>query len=125
MVVNQQAGACGVVVFGKTGQMNLANCVRRERLNQRPRITTMVDATDVGVTYVKQQPAARSPHHLGEEGRLFHRGGLKLEIGARVLDQDAATQTGLHLVDVRAHAIERRPGIGHRKKVVEPYATMA
>src|SRR5581483_9232775 len=100
-------------------EVDLLHGMRRDRVQIAQRIETVVDAADVDVVDVEQDAAAAAPGNQVE--KLPFRDGRfgELEIARYVLDQDAATEVILSLIDVAAHHLERLFGVRQRQQIVE------
>ena len=76
VIIDQQAIAEAVSVFGKTGQMNLAHRVQWQRVEVGKWIAPMVDARHIDVVYIQQQTTAGAADDFADEVGL--RTGLRM-----------------------------------------------
>ena len=124
MRIDQEPGVEIVAIFGKAGQMNLADMLHGKRIEIGHRLEAVIDRGDIDVVDVEQEPAAGAADDRAQEFGLAHGRVREGDIGRRVFEQDGALKGLLHLVDMVRHAGQRRLVIGQRQKVVEIDAVM-
>ena len=118
MGVDQQRIAVVVALGRVAGEVDLADQLDREAVDIGDRIVLLVGGRDVDVVDVEEKTAARAAGDLGEEVDLAHGALAESHIGRRVLEEHAAADGLLHLVDVIGDPAERSLVIGKRQQVV-------
>lgn len=71
VVIDQQAVAQAVSVFGETGQMNFTHGVQRQGIDLGEWVELVVDARHVDVVHIQQQAAPGTANDLAYEIGLF------------------------------------------------------
>ena len=91
---------------GCARQMDLADCVGRQRIEVSRCVPAVIAGTDVDVVDVAQDAAARALADVGQEFPLRDGRALELQIRRRVLDQDSALEIRLGPIDVATDETE-------------------
>ena len=115
MVVDQERGIVVVAVNGMTAEMNFADMLDGEFVDEGSRIEAVIDGLDVHIVHVEQKPAAGAARNLAQERDLAHRRIGESDIGGGILEQHPAPERLLHLLDMVADARERLLGVGQRQ----------
>src|SRR3989304_3376188 len=119
MVVDQKRRAVVVAVGSMPAKMNLAYMLDREGVDEGPRVEAVIDGLDEHIVDVEQKPATRAPHHLAQELDLAHCRTGEGHIGGGILEQHAAAEGILHLVDMLAHPRKSLFRVRQRQEGVE------
>ena len=93
--------------------------MRRVRGDRGDRIEAVVDGIHVKIVDVEQDAAAAAPRNRRDKFKFGYRRIAILQITGNVFDEDAATQSRLHLIDARHHQRESFFGIGQRQEIIE------
>ena len=105
--------------------MDLADALEREVVQIALHRAAVVGRRDEGVAEVQQQATAGAPRDGAQELGLAQRRRRKGDVGSRVFQQQRAPDGLLHLVDVRAHGLQRGAGVGQRQQVVVEHPGVA
>ena len=124
MRVDQQPRAERVAILGVAGQMHFADVAHRKSVEISARVAAVIDAAHHHVVDVEQQPAAAAPRDLRDEIHFVHLARREGDIGRGILQQQAALEPALRLIDMRDHAVERRAVVGDGQQIVEIDALM-
>ena len=116
VVVDQDSDVLGGVM---AGEVDLADGVRRQRVEVCVRIEAEVLSADVDVVDITQEPAARPASDLREEDRLGNCRMPEAQVRGWILDEKPAAEHFLRLDNVPAEEIEALLGVGQRQQVVE------
>src|SRR5882724_5392608 len=119
MTVDQQYVSLVVVLFGMTGEMNLADARERKIREIFARREAVIGGGYEDIVDVEQQAASGTPGNRADEVRLAHRRFAKGEIGRWVFKQERPADRLLHFVDMIADPAECRLGVGQRQQIVE------
>src|SRR5215831_14718365 len=119
VVVDAQHFATFELAHGVPGEMDLADRASAQGGEISARVPAVIAGAHVDVVDVAQNAAAGTGGNGGKEFPLGNRRMLEREIRRRILDEDAALEKGLCLIDVATDDIERFLGQWQRQQVTE------
>ena len=125
MIVDQQHRAVVVAIGCVPAEMDLANILHREIIDERGCVEPVIDRLYEQIVDVEEKPATGTPHDLPQELHLAHRHVGEGHIGGWVLESHAPPEPVLHLVDILADARQRLLRVGQRQEIVEIDAVVA
>ena len=103
--VDQQGCASRILIFGEPSQMDFANFGEWQGIQVRLGIPVMIDAGDIGVIHIEQQTAAGAADDGADKRGFVQSGRREFDISGGILQQDAALQVFLGLIDMIADAV--------------------